>query len=224
VKIKRLGDVDPGLLEWNDQMYSKHPTPYTGIAGFIERARVRAVLKLAEVGHNDSVLEIGCESGNLLASIPDAKRIVGADISQVALEDAANRFEGRQLLPEFLQLDAQQPLGFSAGEFDVIICSETLEHVHDPRSLLENIHKISTPDTRIVISVPIEAPKIFVKKLLNVTGLFKLFFKGIEMRQSEWHLQAFSKEDLHDISSGLFEVTRDKTVWAIHYVVRLSKK
>jgi len=224
MKIKQYGSISSELVEWNNRMYRKHPTPYDGIAGVIERARVRTVLNLAEVYPSDAILEIGCESGNLLSNIQNSKRIVGVDISQIALEDAAKRFENQGRFAEFLQLDAQQPLPFSPSEFDVILCSETLEHVPNPRAVLENIHKISTTNTRIIISVPIEAPKVFIKKILSTTGLLKVFFKGIEVRQSEWHLHAFTKKKLHDMSSDLFQVKRHKTVWAIHYVIPLLRK
>lgn len=224
VKIKQYGNLDSELLDWNNRMYSRHPTPYHGVAGVIERARVRTVLNLAKVNCCDAVLEIGCEAGNLLASIHNAKRIVGVDICQIALEDAAKLFESRRRFAEFLQLDAQQSLPFSPGEFDVIICSEMLEHVHNPRAVLENIYSISTVNTRIVISIPIEATKNFIKKVLRTPGLLKVIFKGIEASQSEWHLHAFTKKKLNDISCNLFQVKRHKTVWAIHYVVHLLRK
>jgi len=145
------------------QMYAKHPTPYTGIAGVIERSRIRAVLELAEVGPADPVLEIGCEAGNLLVQIPDARRIVKVDISEVAPADARRLLQQQGRVAEFLQLDAQQSLPFSPGECDVIICSEMIEHVGNPGAVFENIHGISTPDTRIVVSAPIEAPKLLLK-------------------------------------------------------------
>ena len=34
--IKQIGDLNAELVEWNNQMYHKHPTPYQGIAGFIK--------------------------------------------------------------------------------------------------------------------------------------------------------------------------------------------
>ena len=83
-------------------MYLEHPTPYeNGIAGAIQRARVRTVLKLARVVTTDAVLEIGCESGRLIASLPSVRRIVGVDISTAALDDAERRLETR---PEPIEL------------------------------------------------------------------------------------------------------------------------
>ena len=59
-------------------MYQMHPTPYSGLAGMIERARSRKVLEFAQINPDDAVLELGCEAGNLLINVPLCRRIVGA--------------------------------------------------------------------------------------------------------------------------------------------------
>ena len=224
MEIKKYGKIDMNWESWNDQMYNLHPTPYYGLSGIIESKRVRTILKMAKINANDSVLEIGCESGHLLASIKRAKRVVGLDISKNALNDAAELLKEKQAYKlELLQADAQQELPFSQGEFNVIICSETLEHVEKPVLVLENIYKISTFNTKVILSIPLERPKLFIKNSLRSTGLFKLFFKGIEYEQSQWHLHAFSKTYLKNICREMFKIKKGKTAWAVHYIVCLQK-
>lgn len=200
-------------------MYRAHPTPYTsGIAGAIQRARVRTVLNLAGAGAGDGVLEIGCEAGRLLGSLPSVRRMVGVDISAAALDDA-ERSLGARLEPiELHELDAQQPLPFARGEFDLIICSEMLEHVRQPRSVLENIRALADGHTRIVVTVPIEKPKVWSKSILQRTGLLDVLFHGIETGQSEWHLQVFSQRMLRELTADLFEQVTLRNVWGCHWV------
>lgn len=221
-KIKRSGNLNTDLVEWNNRMYHKHPTPYRGLAGFIESSRVKTVLKFAHIKPNDAVLEIGCEAGNLLIHCPEARRIVGVDISSAALQEACRLFDANKRTAEFFQLDAQMPLPFSKGEFDVIICSEVLEHVRDPINVLRNIYNISSPDVRIIISIPTEAPKIFVKKVLSRFGVFNIFFPGIEKDQSEWHIHAFSKKKLIALSKDLFQIDKSAAVLFNHYVTLMT--
>lgn len=200
-------------------MYREHPTPYeNGIAGAIQRARVRTVLRLARLVTTDAVLEIGCEAGRLIASLPNVRRIVGADISSAALDDAERRLTTRLEPIELHHLDAQNPLPFTRGEFDVIICSEMLEHVRQPRSVLENIRAIANRDTRIVVTVPIEMPKVWSKRILHRLGLLNVLFRGIEAGQSEWHLQAFSEGMLRNLTADLFERVALRNVWGCHWV------
>lgn len=224
MEINQYGNLDTRLVDWNNEMYNAHPTPYKGLAGWIERKRVQAVLNLAQINKADSVLEIGCESGKLLERIKNAKRIVGVDISTSALHDASKLLGNSKQCIELTQLDAQQEFPFKKGEFDVIICSEMIEHVDNPKAVIENIYKISTPHTRIIISVPLEKPKLFIKKMLHSLGLFKLLFSSIEDDKSEWHLQMFSKKYLSDICGELFERKKSKIVYGVHYIVQLLTK
>jgi 2-polyprenyl-3-methyl-5-hydroxy-6-metoxy-1,4-benzoquinol methylase len=225
VNIRQSDPLPPELVDWNDRMYRKHPTPYDkGLAGTIQRARVRAILRLASIGPGDAVLELGCESGKLLAEVPPARRVVGADISGEALRDAERLFQSRGRSAEWFQVDAQKPLPFEPGEFDVILCAEMLEHVERPRDVLEQIHALAGPGTRVVVSVPIEAPKLVIKRILMRTALLRPLFPGIEAGQSEWHLHAFSGRMLRDLSRGLFDVGRRATVWGCHHVALLRKR
>jgi 2-polyprenyl-3-methyl-5-hydroxy-6-metoxy-1,4-benzoquinol methylase len=222
VTIRTLGVIDADLAAWNDRMYEAHPTPYErGIAGAIEAARVRAVLDLAQVRPSDAVLEVGCESGRLLSRVPAARRVAGADISRRALEDAARRFAERGRPVELYQVDALRGLPFERGEFDVILCSEMLEHVEEPGVVLDHLREIATPMTRIVVSVPIEAPKVRLKALLGRLGLLHRLFPNIEPGQSEWHVHAFSPAMLRDLTRERFETIAHKRVIFAHEVVLL---
>ncbi len=218
--------MDQRLARWNDEMFAEHPTPYhKGIAGWIQRARVNTVRRLANIGPEDAVLELGCEAGGLLLDLPDCRRRVGADISRDALSEAQKRAERRGLKHvDFQQLDAQEPLPFEPGEFDVIISSEMLEHVHQPRKVLENVHVITDAHTRIVVTIPLEGPKILVKKILTKTGLMRLLFPGIEQGQSEWHLQHFSRRMLLEMVDDLFHVDTLKNVWGSHDAFLMRKR
>jgi SAM-dependent methyltransferase len=211
--------VDADRAAWNDAMYRKHPTPYAqGIAGRIQRARVAAVLDLARVGPDDRVLEIGCERGELLCRVPSCSRLVGCDISRAALEDAAALLAAGGKDAELYHADAESSLPFARGEFSVIVCSEVLEHVPGPGRVVRNIRALCEPGTRVVLTVPFEAPKLKVKAALRKAGLLNLLFPRIEADQSEWHLHGFSDRMLRDLVTGTFEVDRARAVWFCHGV------
>lgn len=206
-------------------MYEAHPTPYErGLAGLVESKRAQAVLELARIQPADAVLEIGCEAGRLLSRVPPTRRIAGADISRRALEDAAARFERLGSPVELFQVDAVQGLPFERGEFDVILCSEMLEHVDHPERVLEHIHTLATPKTRVVVSVPIEAPKVRLKTLLHRVGLLDRLFPTIEPGQSEWHVHAFSGAMLREVTRARFETLARRRVLFAHEVALLRAR
>ncbi|MGI8877843.1 MAG: class I SAM-dependent methyltransferase [Candidatus Limnocylindria bacterium] len=225
MSIRTLGPVDPELASWNDRMYRAHPTPYErGVAGLVEARRARAVLELAHIQPSDAVLEVGCEAGRLLARVPRARRVTGADISRRALEDAAARFERMGRAVELFQVDAVQGLPFAAGEFDVILCSEMLEHVERPDVVLDHLHALATAETRIVVSVPIEAPKLLVKRVLRRFGLLERLFPHIEPGQSEWHVHAFSAAMLREVTAARFRTLARRRVLFAHEVALLRAR
>ena len=200
-------------------MYARHPTPYgKGVAGYIQSRRVARVLAYAGIEPRDAVLEIGCESGNLCAALPPCARIVGSDISAEALRHARRLLQSRGSVAEFVEVDALQPLPFRRGEFDVVICSEMLEHVTDPAAVISNIADICTPETRVVLTVPIERPKLVIKRWLQKLGILPLLFPGIEAGQSEWHLHAFSKRELLRLTNASFLCERSSSVCGCHIV------
>lgn len=203
-------------------MYLKHPTPYgKGVAGFIQSRRVARVVEYAQIGARDHVLEIGCERGQLCAALPPSARLVACDISPTALDAARELLQSTGRKVEFVLADATKPVPFRRGEFDVIICSEMLEHVTDPVRVVSNIAEICTRDTRVIFTVPIEAPKIILKGWLQKLGILRFLFPGIEAGQSEWHLHAFSSGMLRRVTSGYFVCDRASVVWGCHTVARM---
>jgi len=94
-------------------------------------------------GH--SVLEIGSATGNLLAAL-QPKRGLGIDLSPKMVETASKKYphlEFRVDDVENLQTDET---------FDYIILSDVSGFLYDVQAAFENLHKISGPRTRIVIS------------------------------------------------------------------------
>lgn len=98
------------------------------------------------------VVDVGCGSGHLLRALADrmpAARFVGVDYSENAIRRA------RDVLPEALWLvgDAYAP-PLEEGRFDLVLCTEVLEHLHRPEKVLDALVRLSAPDGRVVITVP----------------------------------------------------------------------
>ena len=95
-----------GSKSWNNEMYEKHPTPYRGIAGFIQQKRlekIAAAMTKYPATTGDTIAEIGCEEGNLLKFLGEQHqnyRCIGLDISSKALAEAKNHLPSATLLAE----------------------------------------------------------------------------------------------------------------------------
>ena len=172
-----------GSKSWNNEMYEKHPTPYRGIAGFIQQKRlekIAAAMTKYPATTGDTIAEIGCEEGNLLKFLGEQHqnyRCIGLDISSKALAEAKNHLPSATLLAEHDITDGPYPFQTPPA---YLICSETLEHIPDAATAVENIYKSTGKDTIVIITVPIEKHKNNIKKWLVRLGIFNLFFKGID--------------------------------------------
>jgi ubiquinone/menaquinone biosynthesis C-methylase UbiE len=110
------------------------------------------VVGLVADGSPGSVLEVGCGQGWLLALIADALPdavLAGLDIRPEAIEYA------RGLVPlADLTVGDGVRLPYADGSFEVVVCSEVLEHVDEPHRVLAEIRRVGSG--RAVISVPHE--------------------------------------------------------------------
>ena len=97
------------------------------------------------IPRNRSVLEIGCGAGQLLASLKPS-RGVGIDLSPKMIQVARERHPHLEFHVdnlEDLQLDEK---------FDYVVVSDVLGFLYDVQRSLENLQRVCSPHTRVVIS------------------------------------------------------------------------
>ena len=112
------------------------------------------------------VLELGCGTGDLLASLKPSHGI-GIDISPGMVEAAAKKFPDL----EFHTGDIEDPSVFEAldGPFDVIIVSDTVGDLEDVEATFQSLHDLCGLDTRIVVAYQ-STLWSFVLELLTTHG------------------------------------------------------
>jgi SAM-dependent methyltransferase len=95
-----------------------------------------------------TIMDCGCGDGSLLRVIretfPDAA-LSGMDVSGLALERAAG--SGAQVF----QGDFGQPLA-PAAQFDLVLCSEVIEHIQDDEIVLDNLAKLCRPGGWVILT------------------------------------------------------------------------
>ncbi len=94
-----------------------------------------------------SVLEVGCGSGGLLGRLK-ARRRVGVDLSERQIAAA------REGCPD-CEFHVQSGEALDLAErFDCIVISDTLNFSADVQQLLERLHSVSHPATRLIVNYP----------------------------------------------------------------------
>ncbi|MBI4230132.1 MAG: class I SAM-dependent methyltransferase [Planctomycetes bacterium] len=123
------------------------------------RAILEAILDLLGPlsGERLRLLDVGCGVGiytiHYLRRFP-AARAVGVDLSLPQLRTAADlsRRYGMGDRARFLQGDAES-LGVR-GPYDLVVCSEVIEHLLDPARALCGLRAVCSPVARVILTVP----------------------------------------------------------------------
>jgi 2-polyprenyl-3-methyl-5-hydroxy-6-metoxy-1,4-benzoquinol methylase len=96
-----------------------------------------------------AVLDVGCGCGNLLASVRGRRLKVGVDVSSTAVTSAVSAVKN----VFFVVCDAAN-LPFRKECFDVVVCSEVLEHMSSPEKVTRQIKSVLKSNGIIIVTVP----------------------------------------------------------------------
>jgi 2-polyprenyl-3-methyl-5-hydroxy-6-metoxy-1,4-benzoquinol methylase len=101
-----------------------------------------------------TVLDVACGTGyggGMLAGAC-ARLVVAVDLAGDAIRYASGRYPATGNL-KYVQADARaRP--FAAGQFDLVVSFETIEHVADPERLARELARVIAPDGLCAISTP----------------------------------------------------------------------
>ncbi len=182
--------------------YSK-PGKYDSWLGEIDaRNRLwrRRLNKLRSTRKPGSLLDVGTGIGQFLTLARGTyDQVYGTEVSSTAVEIAKEKY-GLDLFQGVLE-----DLATQNKTFDNITLFHVLEHVPDPKALLETCHSLLNPDGRIVIAVPNEVTSLraLKRKLLSkmaksksagILGLPRITLDG---SVDEIHLSHFTPPVLH---------------------------
>ncbi|MFA9503622.1 methyltransferase domain-containing protein [Natrinema sp. H-ect1] len=111
------------------------------------------------------VLDVGCGEGRHVnaAALENVGEVVGLDLERANLE-AARDDHDEYIAPEsdvpvtFLSGDALR-LPFEDGAFDVVLCTEVLEHIPDYEAAIDELRRVCAPGGTLAVSVPRAGPE-----------------------------------------------------------------
>jgi len=109
----------------------------------------------------EAFLDAGCGDGRYLAALaPELPpRRAGFDLAERILATARARVEA-----DFRQGNLEA-IPFADGEFDLVLCSQVIEHVLDPDGGLAELHRVLRPGGTLVVSTDNE--RNYVTRVLN---------------------------------------------------------
>lgn len=161
------------------------------------------------------ILDIGCGNGNISIHLGSlGHNVLGIDISEKTIAKARsnNKFPNVKF-----EVVSAEELQASGPQYDVIICSEVLEHLQKPEDLVRVIERLLKEDGRLIVTVPngygpreslMTKPMQWMQRS---NGILWKFIKGVKRLlgysgktvQSEaddlTHIQFFTKRSLTNL-------------------------
>ena len=139
--------------------YDKHGYYYSPIGGEVGVPFLKNFFDdlYVDIDSINSVLDLGCGDGRLSSLLSPSKHYVGVDYSGVRIKQARKDYPERRFYHDDLHgfVDSNN-LNF----FDLIVCVEVLEHLEDPRLLLDKLKQKKDKNAPIVATIPINLPYV----------------------------------------------------------------
>lgn len=163
------------------------------------------------------VLDVGCGNGVISRSLgAEGFSVKGIDISDktIAKAKALNKYPNVQF-----EVKSAEQLIADGSKYHAIICSEVLEHLHDPGKLVSTLHEILDKKGVLIVTVPngkgprellVTKPVISLSKKNNfiwkVLQKLKssLGYKGTTVQSDAddlTHIQFFTKKTLQQLAT-----------------------
>ncbi len=121
-----------------------------------EYRRFLTSLDLQPGGH---ILDVGCGSGGpaLFLARETSCRVTGIDVNEAGIRAGKLLVQKREMQAavNFLRADVCEPLPFSAGEFDALVCLDVLCHLRDRGSLFKEWYRVLKPNGRVLVTDPV---------------------------------------------------------------------
>lgn len=182
-----------------DDYYDRSPWPIR----LVESRRLAIIRRFMGDVDGQELAEIGSGGGHVLRMFPTA-RLTAIDVSGVFLEIARRNLAGYDV--RFLKGEVDK-LDLPPESFDRIICTEVLEHVTEPETILASIARLLRPSGIAAITVPNDPLILRMKQIVKRSPARRLFGDRIDWGGDVYHLHRWTPGEFESLLRRHFVVT-----------------
>lgn len=215
--------------DWNESMAKRFDPELfysceNSLVRKLEKDRLKSVVRLLSYSKEEKLLDVGCGSGKLEESLGEAQAI-GVDISDHLLAKAKARIN-------FIIKAHAEFLPFKDKIFDKVACTEVIEHVINPESIIGEISRVLKSEGVAVFSIPNENFINIAKKIYSTVFFWRKkspdgYIIPNKM-EDHWHIHSFNLKLFRKMSRDALSIKKIEYLpncfFPLRYVVKCCKK
>jgi len=129
--------------------------------------------------HQQKTLDVGCGGGILTESLATAGAIAtGIDLSKKALQVAKLHSLESGIAVNYDLVSAEDLAAKEPGQYDLITCMEMLEHVPDPKSIVQACATLAKPGAHLFFSTLNRNLKSYAMAIIGAEYILNILPKG----------------------------------------------
>ncbi|MFB6453921.1 class I SAM-dependent methyltransferase [Chitinophaga sp. Hz27] len=192
---------------------------------------------------NANILDVGCGNGVITRHLGQfGYNVLGIDVSDKTIAVARSK---NTLANVRFEVMSAEELVASGAQYDAVICSEVLEHLHDPGVLLKTIYQSLKDNGTLIVTVPngmgprevfVTKPMLKVRRNPGLQAFVNkvkgaLGYKGTTVQSQADnldHVQFFTRADLRALASAnnfdIIKISRTNFVEDVFPFSMLTKR
>lgn len=225
---------DADFIKWNESMSKNYDQDHYYFKShpfivWIEQKRLDIICKIINDSNKNNtlnILEVGSGAGHVLKQI--SQKVPNAKLTGVEPLD-----NWRQIAEERLGSSAKlikgvgEDLPIEDKSMDFVICTEVLEHVIDPTTVLNELRRVLKDDGLIITSIPDEKTIELIKGFLHKIGVYNLMFPSIQ-KENEWHLHDLDIDSFKEFIPSDLKTEETITIpfnlFPLRHIISFKKK
>jgi ubiquinone/menaquinone biosynthesis C-methylase UbiE len=168
--------------------FTRQAAPYSSAAAIRDEEALNRIVRMAEAGPDDTVLDVACGPGLLACAFaPRVRHVTGIDLTPAMLDQARKVQAERGVRNVSWREGDVLPLPYADGEFSIVNTRFAFHHFLDPLAVLKEMRRVAQAGGRVVVTDSAPAPAKAAA------------FNTMEKLRDPSHVRAMPPEELREL-------------------------
>lgn len=178
------------------EQFTRQAVPFSTAPGILDEDALRLLVEAAGAGPDDTVLDVACGPGLVVAAFAGVVRhATGIDLTPAMIARAETVARERGLCNVSWRVGDVQSLPFPDASFSIVSSRFAFHHLRDPGAVLAEMRRVCAPGGRVVLA-DVVASDVPEKAAA---------FDRMELLRDPSHVRALRLDEMRDLfrASGL---------------------